>query len=222
MAWRSPNTCAKRRSNSAANRPVVSQKSSDGVDQRLAARRRRTPGRTTGTGVSPGTNARSRRPPRGSRATRSAICRRSSPARPASWSGTEELPIPGDRPVQALLQREGGASSPAARAPSPARSDWCGISCLASLRTIGSSGLAIAARIWRVRSSTVIRRSSEKLNASPPSAGSAGQPLGQQQVGGGAVLDVEVVADERAVGADDRPLAAQHASGWCRGRGGSS
>jgi hypothetical protein len=58
MAWRRPKTPAKRRSNSRANRPVVSQKSSDAStsDCSSAASNTRP---ETGTAVSPGTNARS-------------------------------------------------------------------------------------------------------------------------------------------------------------------
>ena len=37
----------------------------------------------------------------------------------------------------------------------------------------------------------------------------ARERFGEQQVGGGAVLDVEVVANELSVAADDRTLAAQ-------------
>ena len=48
----------------------------------------------------------------------------------------------------------------------------------------------------------------EKLNASPAQLGFVGQPLGQQHVGGRAVLDVEVVADvlpsERMTGRSPR------------------
>ena len=58
--------------------------------------------------------------------------------------------------------------------------------------------------------STVIWISLEKLNAWPRSSGRSGQLLGQQHVGGRAVLHVEIIANELAVGADHRPLAAQH------------
>ena len=49
----------------------------------------------------------------------------------------------------------------------------------------------------------------EKLNAWPRSLRSAAQLFGEQHVGGRAVFDVEIVAHELAVGADDGALAAQ-------------
>ena len=58
MAWRSPNTCANRRSNSRAKRPVVSQKSSDASTSDCSSEASNTRP-DTGTGVSPGTKARS-------------------------------------------------------------------------------------------------------------------------------------------------------------------
>ena len=61
--------------------------------------------------------------------------------------------------------------------------------------------------IRSTRSRTVSCASYEKLNASPRSSGLLRQLLGQQQVGGRAVLDVEIVADVLSIRADDRALA---------------
>ncbi len=70
--------------------------------------------------------------------------------------------------------------------------------------------LPIRRRISRTRSSTVtctLVREVERL--ARQSRPVARQRFGERHVGGGAVLDVEVVADERAVGADHGPLAAE-------------
>ena len=123
---------------------------------------------------------------------------------------------------EALVERERRRPAELARAPARRDRYWWRISLLASLRTSGSSFDPISCEdpLDELEHGDLhLVREVERL---PCSVGSAAELLGEQHVRDRAVLDVEVVAHERAVGADDRALAAEHATGSCPARCGSS
>ena len=80
----------------------------------------------------------------------------------------------------------------------------------------------MAPEIFATSSRTVRRHLVGEVEGLPGQFGALGQGLGQPHVGRRAVLDVEVVPDEAAVGPDHGPFARGAANGWCRGRCGSS
>ena len=107
---------------------------------------------------------------------------------------SEEVLVPGDRPGQAAVQVEEGLPAEFWRALAALRYWWM-ISLDASFRTSGSRSLPIFRSIAHQVEDGHLDLVRE-VECLAPKLGAGGQRLGEEHVRGGAVLDVEVVADE--------------------------
>ena len=146
-----------------------------------------------------------------------ALVRRFGPGRVrpgASCTSRTVLVRPSSRPTDGAQPRR-SRSFVAARY-------WFGISWRASPSTTGSRSARPAAASTRcVISSTLCGCSHDTFQASPAIARIV-QALGDRQVRVDGVVDVEVVAQRRAVAAQHRPLAAAGRGGSCREPAGRS
>ena len=186
-----------------------------------ASRRRRTPCPTPGPAMMPGDER-----PRGERHVVVLARRARGSRRAAARLGSRLIArrprrsaVPGDRPRQAVVEADLRPSSRARRAPCWRRGTGRGSRRGASSRMIGSrSGTTRPRRRSRRRSrARSSGDSSLKLKRLAGIGRRRRATVGEREVGVDDVVDVEVVAQERAVAADARAARRAAATGSCPG-----
>src|SRR5215213_1328117 len=207
IACRACITRAKRRSKSIAKRPAVSQKSSPASTTCCTSSAPNTfP--ETGTADSPGTNSRGAKATSWYSATRSRICRRSSSAL-RGMGDRQKVAIPRHGALESRVELE--ARRPVEQAARLRRAQVLVLDLVR--RLVADIGLERRAHLRQNVANEIEHGHLNLVREVEALAGELGartQRFGEAHVRPDAVLDVEVVAHERAVGADDRALAVQH------------